>query len=132
MLPYNTRKRLKYGALLVPTLLLSIMNIGTVQGDAMDTKYYFTPTTPSSGDKILDNYADQSVYLIDFDRFEFTPSTIQIRLNDALMQVEELAEEEHLMIYEIDLKRKPEGIYTITISDDFGNEISEKITHKTT
>ena len=52
-------------------------------------------------------------------------------MNDALVQEEELAEEEHQLIYEIDLKRKPEGIYKITISDNVGNEITERITHKT-
>jgi len=133
MLPYSTRKKIKCGALLVPVLLLSFINIGTVLGDTADTKYYFTPsTTPSEGEKILDDYADESIYLIDLHRFEFTPTSIKIRKNNLLLQEEELATEEREMIYEIDLKRKPEGIYTITISDDVGNEITEKITHKTT
>ena len=132
MLPYSTRKRLKCAALLIPTLLLSIINIGTVLGDAADSQFYFTPsTTPSTAEKILDDYADQSVYLIDLSRFDFTPTSIQIKMNDALMREEELAEEEHQLIYEIDLKRKPEGIYKITISDDLGNSITERITHKT-
>jgi hypothetical protein len=132
MLHYTTRKKLKCSALLVPTLLRSFINIGTVLGDTTETKYYFTPTTtPSIGEKILDVYADQSVYLIDLTRFEFTPTSIQIKMNDALVQEEELAKEEHQLIYEIDLKRKPEGIYKITISDNVGNEITERITHKT-
>jgi len=132
MLPYKTQKRLKCGVLLIPTLLISFINIGTVLGDAEANDHYFTPTESKADQNILSEYANQSIYLIDLDRFGFTPTSIQIRKSDALIQEEQLAEEEHQLIYEIDLKRKPEGIYTITIADDQGNEIVESITHKTT
>jgi len=132
MLTQKTQKWIKKGALLVPTLLLTFINIGTIRGDSSATGYYFTPTTNGSDHKILDDYAKESVYLIDLNSFEFSPTTIQITKDDGLLQDEELAEEEHQWIYEIDLKRMPEGIYKITISDDDGNQVTERIAHKTT
>lgn len=127
----KTQKWIRNGALLVPTLMLSIINIGTVRGDATENGYYYTPTSNNSDRKIYDEYADESVYHIDLERFEFNPTTIQITRNDVLLQDEELSEEEHQTIYEIDLKRMPEGIYTIVISDENGNEITERFAHKT-
>lgn len=131
MLKQKTQRRLRYGALLVPTLLLTFITFGTAKGDSSATSYYYTPTTNSTDHKIMDDYAKESVYLIDLNAFEFSPTSIQITKGDDLLQDEELAEEEHQWIYEIDLKRMPEGIYKITISDDVGNEITERIAHKT-
>jgi len=127
----KTQKWLRIGALLVPTLCLTFINIGTLRGDSSATGYYYTPATSSSDYKIMDDYAKESVYHIDLNSFEFSPSTIQITKDDHLLQDEELAEDEHQSIYEIDLKRMPEGIYKITISDDEGNEVTERIAHKT-
>jgi len=109
MLPYTTRKKIRYTVLLIPTLLLSISTIGKLEGVSSEDQYYFTPTTPSTTtDKIQNDYAPQDVYLIDLNRIDFTPTMIHIFKNEVLFRAEELAEEERQLIYEIDIKRKPE------------------------
>lgn len=132
MLNKQARRLLRYGALLVPTLFLSFINIGKVQGDTAEKRHYYTPSKITANNPVNDEYKANNIYLIDFKKFEFTPKLVQIHHNDALLQEEELAEEEQLMLYEIDLGRKPEGLYKIIISDKLGHVVTETFTHKTT